>query len=624
MDLSIDSLISLIGVIIFVLLILLSMMRRRLKEKAFFVLFLYLGLGLAWNIGLVVQALENFSSPASTPFLLLLTDISRVAMPLILGILPWAFLSKRPMAHWYWGFSLLILGLWLIIQFDLNNIQTLLINGLPPVNSVAGLMATLGIFALSVAALIFAWVSLTNLKQRRQAEFRNWLYYWIGGVLMLLAANMIILAQPPKTLWIGSILNMTGASLVTYIAFRSHLPDLWIVTGRFLRAVLVILIQGLLLFAAFYGIAYLTETVIHLQTVFVLLVIIALILSHFSRWLEKGLTKLLLARGFDESSTIKAYSQNVSAEWDFEKLGRQALIFILQEMKIARGTLFVNEGDGSGHVTLKLIAAVDTPDTQTGYFFADDPWIVHMRQAQTAVTQYDLGVRREYTAMDENSKDWLAALDMEIFFPVILRQRELMGVLALGAKPNNRPYLDQDLNRIDVLTSQIALDIDKVKMFTHLGTINQKMGEMSEQFATLGGDKGKTDFLSIASHELRTPLNHIHGYAGMLMEATEEELQSPAYLKHIFNGIAKGSGRLNEVVDLIFDVSMADIGELELVFNTVNLAKSVEEAIENQAIATGRKTETQTRKTEKSTPFQRTLRYSESVHHRHRLNLSSA
>jgi signal transduction histidine kinase len=134
---------------------------------------------------------------------------------------------------------------------------------------------------------------------------------------------------------------------------------------------------------------------------------------------------------------------------------------------------------------------------------------------------------------------------------------------------------------LNLLSSQIALDMDKAKMFNQLGSTNQKLGELSSKLASF--DQGKTDFLSIASHELRTPLTHIHGYASMLLEATEEELQNPAYLQHVFNGIAKGSNRLKGVMDLIFDVSRADIGELHLSLGPVSIKDVVQTAAERES-----------------------------------------
>lgn len=587
MSLSVDAIISLIGVLIFGLLISLTTFRWRLKEGAIAVLSIYLGLSLAWSIGTAVQTLDIFQDPGPAPFFELLTDISRSAMPLVFGALTLAFLSKRQGLYWYCGFSGLILAILLALRLNSDVTMTIL-SALFQIADINILIRIVETSTWAVATLVAPWVIVTSLRRKRQAQFRNRLRYWVGGIIILSTANLILLLQQPGTLWLGSTLNIVGTSFITYIIARSHLPDLQVITNRLLVTIAVAMVLSVFLSAALYGGVYLANGQKLLpQNISVLLlaasVTLAIILPRFARWTEQFLTKLLLEAGFDISSTIRAYSQNVSDEHDLEKLGQRALNFIFQEMGIKRGALFVKEGDGSGHVSLKLVASVNIPQVNTGYFFAEDPWVKHMRQNQTAVTQYDLDVLPEYKTMDENSKDWLASLDMELFYPVILREREFIGVLALGQKPNNRPYLDQDLNRLHVLASQMAIDIDKTKMFNQLGAVNLKLGEMSKMFESF--DKGKADFLSIASHELRTPLTHIHGYASMLMEATQEELHNPAYLQNVFNGIAKGSNRLKTVVDRMFDVSRAETGEMKPILDEINLAQIVNEAAESQKSA---------------------------------------
>jgi len=589
MNLSLDGIISFIGVITFSLLIGPIAGRWRLRESAIITLSLYLALGLIWNIVLAIQVFAIPVGARVDSFLPLLDSFSRAAMPVVFGALTLAFLNKRTLLYWYFGLSILVLVAWLALTFNLNNINSLVLSALPRLSQINDVLIILEISIWAIASLLAPIAILTSLRQRRQVQFRNRVRYWLGGIIVLSAADILLLMQNPNVLWIGAVLNIAGALFISYIMVRSHLPDLQIITSYLVRTIIVTMSLSIALFIALYG-AYLANgqqpAPNNIIIWFIAIsVFMALFLPRFARWMEATLTKLLLqvSEGFNESSAIKAYSQNVSTEWNFEKLGKQALTFVLNEMNIKCGALFINEGDGSGHVTLNLIAATENANITTGYFFANDPWVTHMRQVQEPVTQYDLDVLQKFKKMDENSKDWLAALDMEIFFPVILRQRELTGVLALGAKTNNRPLLEQEIDRIGVLTSQMAIDIDKARMFNQLGSVNRKLGDMLKKFDSL--DKGKADFLSIASHELRTPLTHIHGYASMLMEATEEELQNPAYLQHVFNGIAKGSNRLKSVVDLIFDVSKAEIGELALALSPVDLVQVVKEAAESQASA---------------------------------------
>ncbi|MFN8458732.1 MAG: HAMP domain-containing sensor histidine kinase [Anaerolineae bacterium] len=73
-------------------------------------------------------------------------------------------------------------------------------------------------------------------------------------------------------------------------------------------------------------------------------------------------------------------------------------------------------------------------------------------------------------------------------------------------------------------------------------------------------------------------MTHIHGYSRMLLDLTEDELRDPSYVKTIIQGIAKGSERMKDVVDLMFDVTEADFGEMNLFYGPVVLSEVIEQA----------------------------------------------
>jgi signal transduction histidine kinase len=584
MNISLDTVISLVGVACFGLLMLPIALRWRMKEKATLALSLYLALGLVWNIGVVTIDLELVTEPTQHLFFEWLAAISRGMMPLVFGALTLAFLGRTKALYWYWAFGSIILVLWVAISLNIYNVANIILGYLPTIPNVETAISSLEIVTWGAATIVALWALYVSFRQYPQAQYRNRFRYWFVGTLVLSLANILILSRLPAILSIGSTLNIMGALLVTYIVMRYHPPDLRIIVNRILQTITVTLTLAVILFGAFNTAYLMNDWQIDPQSILLWLMAMSLIggfvLPSLSRWIEKTLSNVLFGAGIDETTTLTAYSQQVSSDWDFAKLSKQALDFILQEMGIEKGGIFVDEGDASGRVNLKMVVAARMPEAETGYFFSNDPWIMHMRRRQTPVTQYDLDILPVYKDMDKTCKEWLLKMEAEIFIPLILRGRELIGILALGPKPYHRPYTAQDLARLRILTSQIALDLDKAKLFGQLGAVNLKLGELSRKFESF--DKGKTDFLSIASHELRTPLTHIHGYASMLMEATEDELQNPAYLQHVFDGIAKGSSRLKSVVDLIFDVSRADIGELQVARNAVSLAEVVNEAVEDQ------------------------------------------
>lgn len=587
MDISPDVIISLIGIITFGLLIIPTALRWRTKENATYTLFFYLALSLVWNVGILIKSLAVSQNAIPQTFFGWVTSISQVAMPVVFGALTPAFFKRTRILYRYWIFGVIILSAWLVIKLNIYDVAGLITSYLPP-NTELNIVSYYMTFLIwGTATVMSLWVLHTGFKAYPQAQYRNRFIYWLGGILILTAANILILLEIPNLLWIGALVNIIGSLLVTYTIIKSHPPVLKLVTAHILQSVAMTTILGIILFALL-NTAYLMNTrQVSSGNVLLWLIVMsiaaALVLPQLTKWLEELLGKILIGTRIDETGILHNYSQNVSSDWDFAKLSTQALQFILQEMQVEKGAIFIDDGDGSGHVTLRLIAEKEMPQLEIGYFFGNNPLIEHLRQKQTSVTQYDLDVLPEYQAMDEICKLWLGNVKADIFLPLILRRKQMVGILALGPKPGHKPYLPQDLARLHALTNQIALDLDKAKLFGQLGAVNQKLGELSSEITTV--DKGKTDFLSIASHELRTPLTHIHGYTSMLLEATDEDVQNPEYLQYILNGIARGSTRLKDVVDLVFDVSRADIGKLDIIANPVNLTDVIRQAEEGQRSA---------------------------------------
>jgi signal transduction histidine kinase len=86
-------------------------------------------------------------------------------------------------------------------------------------------------------------------------------------------------------------------------------------------------------------------------------------------------------------------------------------------------------------------------------------------------------------------------------------------------------------------------------------------------------DQTKSDFISIASHELRTPLTTMIGYTEMLLE--DESLPDGAH--RMLKGISKGTKRLHEIMDSMFDIAQIDTRTLQLHIVPVDIAELVKE-----------------------------------------------
>ncbi|MCC5927082.1 MAG: response regulator [Bacteroidetes bacterium] len=84
----------------------------------------------------------------------------------------------------------------------------------------------------------------------------------------------------------------------------------------------------------------------------------------------------------------------------------------------------------------------------------------------------------------------------------------------------------------------------------------------------------KSTFLSNISHEIRTPLTGILGFASIL----ESELEDEQHL-HMIENITRSGLRLLETMDAVLDLALIEATRIEMVEDTVQLSREVQQAV---------------------------------------------
>ncbi len=120
----------------------------------------------------------------------------------------------------------------------------------------------------------------------------------------------------------------------------------------------------------------------------------------------------------------------------------------------------------------------------------------------------------------------------------------------------------------------VPIDQEKVLMYSEMIT-SQKEAELAlikAKNKAEESDQLKTAFLSNMSHEIRTPMNGILGFTELL-----ENPELSLHKQHEFIEIIRKSGNrmLNTVNDII-DISKLDSGQVEIVYNRLNLVHELE------------------------------------------------
>jgi signal transduction histidine kinase len=155
---------------------------------------------------------------------------------------------------------------------------------------------------------------------------------------------------------------------------------------------------------------------------------------------------------------------------------------------------------------------------------------------------------------------------VELAVPLILRG-QVIGVL--GVKRDRTEIWDEDeLTAVEAVAGQISLALENARLTAEQGKTIVQLKDV---------DRLKSEFLTSMSHELRTPLNSIIGFADVLLQGIDGEL-NPVALNDI-QLIYNSGQHLLALINDILDLSKIEAGKMELVREPLSVADAVNEVL---------------------------------------------
>lgn len=146
----------------------------------------------------------------------------------------------------------------------------------------------------------------------------------------------------------------------------------------------------------------------------------------------------------------------------------------------------------------------------------------------------------------------------ELAVPMIVGNR-LLGVLDVQAEKAD--YFTEDDVRIQTaLANQVGIALQNAMLYQE----QLETAEMLREF-----DRLKSEFLASMSHELRTPLNSIIGFADVLLEGIDGELNER--MEEDVNLIRNSGQHLRELIGDILDMSKIEAGMMDLRYEEIDL-----------------------------------------------------
>lgn len=148
----------------------------------------------------------------------------------------------------------------------------------------------------------------------------------------------------------------------------------------------------------------------------------------------------------------------------------------------------------------------------------------------------------------------------EMALPMVVGGK-LIGVLDLQSDQEEF-FSEEDLNVQTTLAAQIAVAVENANQYAAQVQTSTKLREV---------DQLKSEFLASMSHELRTPLNSIIGFADVLLEGLDGDLNER--MEEDVRLIRESGDHLRGLIGDILDMSKIEAGRMDLRYEEIDIAQ---------------------------------------------------
>ena len=434
--------------------------------------------------------------------------------------------------------------------------------------------------------------SLLYKLQLRYALFGLVSYGALGTLFSLILPTFFnnysftLLDAPSSILFVG---------FTTYAITRYRFLDIRLIILRTLSfVILVALITGV--FAALSaGIGSYLEQIIGFRSDVVIGLIVALIVTSTyqpsRKFIGATTNKFLYKKGYNPDRLLSEVSQVTSSILDLDNLLAAISKLLVESFhceKIGVGLLnkknklevAYEEGFKTGVTTL----LINYPKVIEIMYqqFKETPGIQVIDEMRT---KYENG---EFKPVDPKLLEVLYSHNVALIIPLYVKERKLIGLVAIGTKKSGDLYTQQDLSILEIIAGQSGVAIENAQLYDELKefnkTLQQRVDAATKELRAANTqlremDRMKSDFISIASHQLRTPLTVIKGYISMMREGSFGRV--PAKILDQLAKVYAANERLIGLVENLLDISRIESGRQEFKWEPVQVEQLAATVVDN-------------------------------------------
>ncbi|MEO0564145.1 MAG: HAMP domain-containing sensor histidine kinase, partial [Chloroflexota bacterium] len=451
-----------------------------------------------------------------------------------------------------------------------------------PLSSLA-LITGFAVISIALLVLSFAVFYATPLP-----EVSNRALFWVFNTTLMLTGFTLLVSGLPTGIALGLALTTLSYTATTYSQVSYRVFDIRNVLGLVIRLVVMTTTTAVAIFGALYLIQRLNfeDPVERTLVAGTLAIVIAAVYTPVRELISEIINFLIVGRSTNAVEATKRYSHEVSRATEINELVDIATRTLNIVLRVKKSGMLLVSNTASDAIELSVIrgggfAGMDDTSVRVP---VRSPFYEQMAKQQAPLSQFDIEFNPDFREVTDAERRFFRGLEMTAYAPIIM-DNALVGLLACGAKLNDAPIYQHDLELLVALANQTGVALRNTRLVADLRHLNESMQALNQNLGSANDRMGKldsvkTDFVTIASHELRTPLAQVRGYTDIIDALNDQGMLDQDQTRGLVNNLRKATERMEELIAAMLDVSQLDVNAMDLRFAQASPESVLRMAIE--------------------------------------------
>jgi len=341
-----------------------------------------------------------------------------------------------------------------------------------------------GPWVIIIAGIILAITSkeiynlIRKLKVSDNVEERNQIIYLFVGLGCLAIFGFITFQFSAKGYPVGHIGNFLNALILTYAIAAYRLLDIRVV---FRRAIVNLVLYGsgiiivLLVFWLVYRFIGFELSIASLLITIAVGIPAVFIFVHRlgAPWRTK-MEEAFIGERYHYRRQLSQFITTIQTVSNMEQFGSDFVSLLSQSIGCHRACLLLPQIEDGAFVARFTYPPVENNPISALKLRADNPIVTCLKRERVLLPERNINIYPEFKSIWQEEREKIQLAVVQVFVPLI-HMGELVGILAISERRDEKPYTVEDFDLLNSICAQVAAGMEKEYIYEQLREQDSKI-----------------------------------------------------------------------------------------------------------------------------------------------------